>query len=243
MEVVTVTGAAGSIPLIVVFASDTHMRHAELPSVEEVATAADAVLGPDAPVVVVHGGDATNSGELDEIADVVEWLNALGAVFGPRLRLLAWLPGNHDRTLSGPGIYTVSDDDAAAADAFVTRAFDGELLRGAGTHCVALDDAGTAQLRVVYASMSPSMLGHTLPSPADIAAAAAEAAAADETEASTTTLWLSHEPPHGTLDCTAHGRAIGSRAIADAIATLSPHAVLCGHVHDSRGTPRLYLPP
>lgn len=46
---------------------------------------------------------------------------------------------------------------------------------------------------------------------------------------------ITHSPPHGVADVTSQGQSVGSIAIKEAIARISPKLVLCGHIHDSWG--------
>ncbi|MEQ9258155.1 MAG: metallophosphoesterase family protein [Roseovarius sp.] len=44
-----------------------------------------------------------------------------------------------------------------------------------------------------------------------------------------------HSPPKGIADITSSGHSVGSTAIRDAIARISPRLALCGHIHESWG--------
>jgi len=46
---------------------------------------------------------------------------------------------------------------------------------------------------------------------------------------------VTHAPPYGTLDMVRSGRHVGSLALRKALELLNPAAVLCGHIHESRG--------
>jgi len=51
---------------------------------------------------------------------------------------------------------------------------------------------------------------------------------------------LAHVPPHDCrLDCTGLGDHVGSRALRRFIDEHQPDLVVCGHVHEARGTERL----
>jgi Icc-related predicted phosphoesterase len=48
---------------------------------------------------------------------------------------------------------------------------------------------------------------------------------------------LSHPPPHAThVDRTFHGQNVGSTALREFIERVQPVLVLCGHIHEGRGT-------
>jgi len=44
---------------------------------------------------------------------------------------------------------------------------------------------------------------------------------------------VSHSPPKGLVDRDSSGRSLGSKAVRDAIDTLQPALVVCGHIHAS----------
>jgi Icc-related predicted phosphoesterase len=46
---------------------------------------------------------------------------------------------------------------------------------------------------------------------------------------------ISHSPPYGTVDLSARGDHLGSKAIRDAVLRLKPRLVVCGHIHGSAG--------
>ena len=51
---------------------------------------------------------------------------------------------------------------------------------------------------------------------------------------------LSHPPPQGTrLDLTSRGQHVGSKALREHIEHTHPQLVLCGHIHEGRGSDRL----
>ncbi len=51
------------------------------------------------------------------------------------------------------------------------------------------------------------------------------------------TALISHSPPYGTkLDRTGFGQHVGSNALHDFVVSTSPTVVLCGHIHETRGT-------
>ncbi|MGA9117126.1 MAG: metallophosphoesterase [Bacteroidota bacterium] len=47
---------------------------------------------------------------------------------------------------------------------------------------------------------------------------------------------VSHAPPYGVLDATCTGIRAGSRAIREFVLRRDPALVLCGHIHEARGT-------
>jgi len=51
------------------------------------------------------------------------------------------------------------------------------------------------------------------------------------------TLIISHDPPHGTkVDQISSGQHVGSRAVHDFVLYARPLLVMCGHIHEARGT-------
>lgn len=62
-----------------------------------------------------------------------------------------------------------------------------------------------------------------------------EAAAAMLGRCTEADLLITHSPPKGIADVTSQGRSVGSVAVRDAIARLSPRLAVCGHVHDCWG--------
>ena len=51
---------------------------------------------------------------------------------------------------------------------------------------------------------------------------------------------VSHGPPHGAGDQGPNGRHVGSTALAEALQTLQPKLVVCGHIHENYGSFRLH---
>jgi len=50
---------------------------------------------------------------------------------------------------------------------------------------------------------------------------------------------LSHPPPRGVVDLTRSGQHVGSTALRRWALEASPHAIVCGHIHEARGVERL----
>ncbi len=46
---------------------------------------------------------------------------------------------------------------------------------------------------------------------------------------------VSHSPPYGMLDCSSHGKHLGSTAVRKTVEDKSPKLVVCGHIHESGG--------
>jgi Icc-related predicted phosphoesterase len=46
---------------------------------------------------------------------------------------------------------------------------------------------------------------------------------------------VSHSPPKGAVDVTGSGQSLGSTAVRDAVISLKPRLVVCGHIHASAG--------
>lgn len=46
---------------------------------------------------------------------------------------------------------------------------------------------------------------------------------------------LSHGPPHGAVDRVCGGYHVGDRHLSEALPTLSPKALVCGHIHEAFG--------
>jgi Icc-related predicted phosphoesterase len=46
---------------------------------------------------------------------------------------------------------------------------------------------------------------------------------------------VSHSPPKGTVDRSSSGQNLGSTAVRDAVISLNPRLVVCGHIHGSAG--------
>lgn len=50
-----------------------------------------------------------------------------------------------------------------------------------------------------------------------------------------TDILLTHTPPHGLCDRIHGGRHVGCEALHQRLSTLQPLALICGHIHESRG--------
>lgn len=52
-------------------------------------------------------------------------------------------------------------------------------------------------------------------------------------------VFVPHAPPRGAVDRTSTGKAVGSTAVRALVDRVQPALVLCGHIHEARGTARL----
>lgn len=158
--------------------------------------------------VLVHAGDLTRRGSLEEIAAVGTWLRSLPH---PRIVVIA---GNHDfafqrspveaRRALGDGIEYLEDTGVE---------IDGVAFWGSPWqpwfHDWAFNLPRGPQLAEKWSLIPPGT--HVL---------------------------VTHGPPHGILDRTASGEQAGCRELAERVRAIRPAVHVFGHIHEGSGTAR-----
>lgn len=106
------------------------------------------------------------------------------------------------------------------------------LVNGCGT---LLDDVG-----IFGVSGSPFTPMHTPNEISEEEIAFRAHAGWKDIQAARIKIFVPHAPPHNTnLDALRSGQHVGSTSVRKFVEQFQPHAVVCGHIHESRNTDRL----
>jgi len=194
-----------SAPVRFVAISDTHSRHRE--------------LNLPAGDVLLHAGDFTQRGTLEEVRDFCQWLNEVSAQF----KQVIVIGGNHDLCLD------VKTDRAHAHEAF-------ELL---SKSCVLLNEPNE-QVDVLgvrlFGSPIQPQLGRKYVA---FARPDAVSQAVWESVPAGTDIILAHTPPQGHGDRVWGMKSIGCPHLLAACERVRPSAVVFGHVHGGYGVTKM----
>ncbi len=180
--------------------SDTHNRHDEL-------------VIPEGDVLI-HSGDATNSGTSAEVIPFLEWLTLL-----PHSHKI-FVPGNHD--------FWFEPQNGNLTEDFIAKyaALGVHILIDRGVEIRGVRFYGTPWVRrfgewaFMRSEMDLTEKYATIP-PHDVL--------------------VTHGPPFGVVDCDPARlfkggmEHLGSSALLKAINRTKPTAVICGHIHEARG--------
>lgn len=176
----------------IVCVSDTHGRHRDL------------TLPPGD--LLVHAGDLTRRGRLDELEDFDRWLGSLDRAYRDKVVIC----GNHDFCFQ---------EQPQAARARVTNA-------------VYLEDgSATVGGLTVYGSPWQPWFGgwaFNLARGPDLAAVWAKIPAG-------TDILVTHGPPAGILDRTVRGEFVGCQDLLDRVWEVRPRLHVFGHIHEAAG--------
>ncbi|MDP9025138.1 MAG: metallophosphatase domain-containing protein [Candidatus Eremiobacteraeota bacterium] len=158
--------------------------------------------------VLVHAGDLTERGTLDEIAAAGDWLRSL-----PHARKVV-IAGNHDFGF---------EQTPEAARAALGGGFD------------YLEDSGVVIDSVVFwgAPWQPWFFDWAFNLPRGAKLAEKWALIPDDTW-----VLVTHGPPYGILDRTAEGEFAGCRDLAERVRLVRPAVHVFGHIHEGAGTIR-----
>ncbi|CAE7901314.1 unnamed protein product [Symbiodinium necroappetens] len=202
-------GPETSRSLRLVCISDTHLCHKQLPPL------------PDGDVLI-HCGDFTNHGSLDEVLDFVEWFAGQ-----PHSRKLC-VPGNHDMLLDEDYYQAywsdwsrVKESPREAKAAFASRNI--ELLI----------DQGTSIEGVTFYGSPWVAQGHDWKTAFNKQDSELENCWARIPENSD--VLLTHMPPYGKGDRLEGGEHVGCSFLAEAVKAKRPKLHVFGHVHTDTG--------
>ncbi|CAE7812792.1 unnamed protein product [Symbiodinium sp. KB8] len=202
-------GPETSRSLRLVCISDTHLCHKQLPPL------------PDGDVLI-HCGDFTNHGSLDEVLDFVEWFAGQ-----PHSRKLC-VPGNHDMLLDEDYYENywsdwsrVKESPREAKAAFASRNI--ELLI----------DQGTSIEGVTFYGSPWVAQGHDWKTAFNKQDSELENCWARIPENSD--VLLTHMPPYGKGDRLEGGEHVGCSFLAEAVKAKRPKLHVFGHVHTDTG--------
>ncbi|KAJ6469427.1 Metallo-dependent phosphatase-like protein [Mycena sanguinolenta] len=188
--------------------------------------------------VLVHSGDLTNRGTLQEFEITMEWLYALPH---PVKIVVA---GNHDYALDGGwymnnwrklytpgGFYEEPEPESTAA---IRELFVGQRARDAGIVYLENEEhkfrarEGGKEWSIFGSPCTPVTgqwgFGYK---PADGKAVVANYPKTD--------ILITHGPPHNILDATNRKEYAGCPALASRVRELRPRLHVFGHIHESRG--------
>jgi len=191
--------------------SDTHGQHGRIP--------AEHLVEAD---VLLHAGDFSNTGEVEQVRDFAKWLKAYPAVHK------VVIAGNHDVTFQ-PDYY------ARAWSRYHAKPYDCEEARGAlsdSGSCVYLEDESAEVLgyRIYGSPWQPEFCDWAFNLP--LGAACREAWAKIPAEVD---ILITHGPPRGKGDLCSHGAEVGCEDLLRAIRERAVPVSLAGHIHEGYG--------
>lgn len=169
--------------------------------------------------VLIHAGDLTNAGQPSEIRKALSWLRE--ADYDVKI-LVA---GNHDLSLDEP--YTKQTDDATELrqslrrdDEIMYLEHESQTINIKGSEVKVFGSpysvaSGDRQWAFQYPPDEAEGLWSGIPSDIDIL--------------------ITHTPPAGHLDDSAHWTGGGCSALGEALCRIQPLLHVCGHCHEGRG--------
>jgi len=193
------TGDVKADHVRVVFVSDTHMRHSHL-------------VGKLPPGdVLVHCGDMTMDGTLEELRGVAAWFKSMAKDF----EAIVAIPGNHDYCL-----------EPASSDFQAARA---ELA----TCCTLLMDSEVVVcgLRIYGTPWTPP-----IPRRKPMAFQLSDLTSKWAQIPDGIDILVSHGPPRGRLDRIILGYNVGCPDLRATVERVRPSIVAFGHIHEAYGT-------
>lgn len=207
----------------VVCISDTHNTHNTQPALP-------------AGDIIIHAGDLTQSGTVNELTDALDWLSALPH---PQKLLVA---GNHDRALADPAtrdaLLDKYPDVVYLQDSAVVLNVRGRVLRVYGSPYTPKHGSWVFQYPRV------SLIS---PQSAPRQEFATTNVQREETELQASCIWpsiplatdilVTHGPPFAHLDLSPRGS--GCVSLLSALWHVRPRLHVCGHIHGARGVEAL----
>ncbi|KAB8236396.1 Metallo-dependent phosphatase-like protein [Aspergillus alliaceus] len=201
-------------------------------------TPAEAGFKLPAGDVLIHAGDLTNQGRIDELRKTVDWIAA--ADFEVKIVIC----GNHDITLD-PNFYTEHGSK-----------FHGNRLED-HQKCIEVVTAAVASSSIVFLRHESALVRLTRPNGPNTIfkvfgspysqSPGSWAYGYESTDAAA--LWsripldadivVTHTPPHSHCDSRATGGSVGCKALRQVLSRVRPSLAICGHVHESRGYERV----
>lgn len=194
--------------------SDTHGLHESIPSKH--------IVEAD---VLLHGGDFTNTGEVEQVKSFSEWLNAYPAAHK------VVIAGNHDVTFE-PGYYERmwkryhrTPEDCGAAR---------QALLGGGS-CIYLEDAESEVLgyRIYGSPWQLEFCDWAFNLPQGPIRRATWDKIPSEVD-----ILLVHGPPYGFGDTCSHGERVGCPELLAAVLARRVPVTVSGHIHEGYGAVR-----
>ncbi|KAH8833713.1 Metallo-dependent phosphatase-like protein [Flagelloscypha sp. PMI_526] len=182
--------------------------------------------------ILLHSGDLTNIGTLEEFEDVIKWLSELPHKF----KII--IAGNHDLSLD-LGWYSSDDwveffaDKEQVPVESVRDLVLGQKARDAGiiylqNERVSITDYARKQWLVYGTPYSvefgPWAFGYSTVSAPDFVA-----------QYPFSDILLSHGPPKNIFDKTINGETVGCQALAERLKILRPRLSVFGHIHEDHG--------
>jgi len=192
--------------------SDTHGLHDSIPRVHR----------PEADVLL-HGGDFTNTGELEQIESFSKWLRAYPA--GEKVVIA----GNHDVT------FQEEYYERAWARFHPFSRYNSRECRSALSHCTYLEDteAEVCGYRIYGSPWQPEFCDWAFNLKRGAACRATWEAIPPRPD-----ILMTHGPPKGICDRCSDGFLAGCEELVDAIQQRSVPISVFGHIHEAYGTVR-----
>ncbi|KAE8352027.1 Metallo-dependent phosphatase-like protein [Aspergillus coremiiformis] len=188
--------------------------------------------------VLIHAGDLTNQGRIDELRKTIDWIAA--ADFEVKIVIC----GNHDITLD-PNFY------AKYGSKFHSQRLEDPQK------CIEVVSVAVASSSIVFLRHQSALVRLTRPNGPNTVfkvfgspfsqSPGTWAYGYESTDAAA--LWsripldadivVTHTPPHSHCDNRATGGPVGCQALRQALGRVRPSLAICGHVHESRGYERV----
>jgi Icc-related predicted phosphoesterase len=174
--------------------------------------------------ILIHAGDLTNNGQPSEIRKALAWLRETDYEY----KIV--VAGNHDLTLDQDFPCQSDQDEEAAQLRRTVREDDGITylehesrvitVKGVeinifGSPYSPASSASSKQWAFQYPPSQAQQLWSSIPSD--------------------TTILITHTPPVGHLDTSAHWTQGGCPALSQALLRTAPRLHICGHCHEGRG--------
>lgn len=195
--------------------SDTHGLHDGIPACHR----------PEADVLL-HAGDFTNTGELEQVASFGRWLEAYPAT------TKVVIAGNHDTTFDA-AYYHRESDGGGKRRFHPTKNYDCSKARGLLAGCVYLEDSGleVCGYRIYGSPWQPEFCDWAF----NLPRGSVDLSKRWQQIPESVDILMTHGPPAGFCDRTSSGLRVGCEQLLAAIRRRQISVSFAGHIHEGYG--------
>lgn len=194
----------------VIHISDTHNTYPDIPECD----------------LLIHSGDLTNHGTIDEVREGLDWLSRQPA------SAIIYVPGNHDMCLDSAHMYGMSYENA-------------EALKQEYSHRIAIEINNSFEytlnaypsIKIGVCSYQPFFGGWGF----NVSSKLERKEYYKKALENKPDILITHAPPYGVLDKNHYGESCGDMILTETIFSLYkdgdklPKYLFCGHIHQSAG--------
>lgn len=194
----------------IIHISDTHNTYPDIPECD----------------LLIHSGDLTNTGTIDEVREGLDWLSRQPA------SAIIYVPGNHDMCLDSEHMYGMSYQNA-------------EALKQEYAHKITIESnsnftytvSSYPSITIGVCSYQPFFGGWGF----NVSSKLERKEYYKKALEGKPDILITHAPPKYILDKNRQGEFCGDEALSEVIKenpSLHPKFLLCGHIHENAGWAR-----